>query len=201
MKDGMRPRQAGSAAGEQLITYAVVALYCVLLAVSFSQSLATGFSMIGITIVAGLLIFAYAWHRERQAERKLVEDRRSDLERAAADHNAAIETVFMGRGEGWAFSAFGVAGAARKLIFARETDEKERTRVLEFDQLAAAFARPDGENSYRLEVRTRAGDDRSPRAVLFLRVEQREEAERWVQVLQPHLGERVRFVETADAPP
>ena len=201
MKDGMRWHQAGSAAGEQLITYAVVALYCVLLAVSFSQSLATGFSMIGITIVAALLILAYAWRHERQAERRLVEARRSDLEKAAADHSAVIETVFMGRGEGWAFSAFGVAGAARKLIFARETDEKERTRVLEFDQLAVAFARPDGEKSYRLEVRTRAGDDRSPRAVLFLRVEQRAEAERWVQVLQPHLGERVRFVETADAPP
>lgn len=197
----MRRRQDGSAAGEQLITFAVVALYCVVLAVSFSRSLAAGFSMIGLTLAVGLLIFAYAWRRERQAQLKLVEDRRSDLARAAAEHGAAVETVFMGRGEGWAFSAFGVAGAAGKLIFARETYEKERTRVFEFEQLAAAFARPDGDKGYRLEIRTRAGDDRSPRAALFLRVEQRTEAERWVQVLQPHLGERVRFVETADAPP
>jgi hypothetical protein len=197
----MRQRQGGSSLSEQLFVCAVVVFYCVMLAVSFGQSLATGFSMIGLTIATGLLIIAYAWHSERKAARKLVEARRSDLAKAAADHNAAIEAVFMGRGEGWAFSAFGVAGAARKLIFARETEEKERTRVFEFDQLAAAFARPDGEKSYRLEVRTRAGDDRSPRAVLFLRVEQRAEAERWVQVLQPHLGERVRFVETADDPP
>jgi hypothetical protein len=194
-------RQGGSSLSEQLFVCAVVAFYCVLLAVSFNRSLAAGFGMIGLTLAIGLLIFAYAWRRERQAQRKLVEDRRSDLARAAAEHHAAVDTVFMGRGEGWAFSAFGVAGAAGKLIFARETDDKERTRVLEFDQLAAAFARPDGGKSYRLEVRTRAGGDRSPRAVLFLRVEERAEAERWVRVLQPHLGERVRFVETADAPP
>jgi len=194
-------RQGGSSLSEQLFVCAVVAFYCVMLAVSFNRSLAAGFGMIGLTLAIGLLIFAYAWRRERQAQRKLVADRTFDLEKAATDHNAAIDAVFMGRGEGWAFSAFGVAGAQRKLIFSRETYEKERTRVLEFEQLAAAFARPDGKNSYRLEVRTRAGDDHSPRAALFLRVEERAEAERWVQVLQPHLGERVRFVETADAPP
>ena len=196
----MRRRQAGALI-EQLFVGVVVVFYCALLALSFNRSLAAGFGMIGITIAIGLLILAFAWHQERRAERRLVEARRSDLEKAATEHNAAIETVFMGRGEGWAFSAFGVAGAARKLIFARETYERERTRVLDFDQLAAAFARPDGENSYRLEVRTRAGDGRSPRAILFLRVGQRTEAERWVQVLQPHLGERARFIETADALP
>lgn len=194
----MRHSQAGSALGEQLIAYAVMALYCALLAVTFSQSLVAGFSIIGLTIVVGLLIFAFGYFRDRQAERRLVEARRFDLEKAAADHNAAIETVFVGRGEGGVVAVFGVAGAARKLIFARETYQKERTRVLDFDQLSAAFARPDGENRYRLEVRARPGDRGSQRAALFVTLMRREEAGRWVQILQPHLGDRVRFVETAD---
>lgn len=193
----MRRGQAG-ALFERLFGYAVVVLYCVLLAMTFRQSLVTGFVMIGLTVAIGALIFAFAYFRERRAGSAFVEARRADLEQAAAAHNAVIEAVFVGQGEGGLVAVFGVAGAARKLIFARETYQKERTRVLEFEQLAAAFARPEGENRYRLEARVRTEDARSPRAALYLRVERREEAERWVRVLQPHLGDRVRFIETAE---
>ena len=193
----MRRGQAG-ALFEQLFAYAVAAFYCVMVVVAFSQSLVTGFVLIGLTIVFALLIFAFAYFRERRMGRAFVDARRADLEKAAADHNAVIEADFVGQGEGGLVAVFGVAGAARKLFFARETYQKERTRVLEFDQLDAAFARPDGENRYRLEVRVRADEERAPRVALFVRVEQRAEAERWVQVLQPHLGDRVRFVGTAD---
>ena len=193
----MRRGQAG-ALFERLFGYAVVVFYCVMLAVMFSRSLVSGFVMIGFTIAVGLLILAFAYFRERRAGSAFVAARRADLEKAAAAHDAVIETVFVGEGEGRLVALFGVAGAARKLIFARETYRKERTRVLEFDQLTAAFARPDGEDRYRLEVRTRAADARPPLDALYLKVGQREEAERWVRVLQPHLGDRVRFVETAE---
>lgn len=191
-----RSRQAGSAIGEKLIVCAVMGLYCVLLLSAFSQSLAAGFGMIGLTIAVGALIIAYGYLRDQRAERARVDARLSDLEQAAIAHGAVIEAIFSGRGEGGAVAVFGVAGAAGKVFFARESYEKDRTRVIEFDRLAAAFARPDGENRYRLEIRTSPGEDRSPRAALFLRVESREEAERWVQVLQPYLGDKVRFVET-----
>lgn len=191
----MRHRQAGSSLGEQLIYYALVALGITVLAVAFSHSLAWGFTIVGVSLGAGLLVFAFGLFQMRREERRREEGCRADLERAAAEHNAAIEAVFFGRGEG-GYAAFGVAGAARKLIHARESYQKDRTRVLEFDQLAAAFARPDGENRYRLEVRARPGDRGSQRAALFVTVTGREEAGRWVQVLQPHLEDRVRFVET-----
>ena len=192
----MRRSQAG-ALFEQLFAFAVVAVYCVLLAVTFRQSLVTGFVMIGLTIVFGLLIFAFAWFRERREKRRREQGCRDDIARAAAEHNAAIEAVFIGRGEG-GYAAFGVAGAARKLIHARESYEKDRVRVLDFDQLSAAFARPDGGERFRLEARVRPADKSPQRAALFVAVLQRDEAERWVQVLQPHLGDKVRFVETAD---
>lgn len=194
----MRRGQAGTLF-EQLFAYAIVAVYCAMLAVAFSQSLGLGLGMIGVTLAVALLIFAYACFRERREQRRREQGCRADLARAAAEHNAAIETVFIGRGEG-GYAAFGVAVAAHKLIFARESYEKDRVRVHEFEQLAAAFARPDGKHRYRLEARARSGDKSPQRAALFVMVTQREEAERWVRVLQPHLGDRVRFVETADGP-
>jgi len=60
-------RQGGSSLSEQLFVCAVVAFYCVMLAVSFNRSLAAGFGMIGLTLAIGLLIFAYAWRRDLAA--------------------------------------------------------------------------------------------------------------------------------------
>jgi hypothetical protein len=90
-------------------------------------------------------------------ERARVDARLADLEKAALARGAVIEALFIGEGQG-GVAAFGVAGAARTLFFARETYEKDRTRALEFDQVGAAFARPDGESRYRLEVRTASGN-------------------------------------------
>lgn len=195
----MKHPQAGSASGEQLIVWAVMVLYGVLLVVAFSQSLVAGFGMIGFTIGVGALIIVYGHFRDQRMERARVEARLSDLEQAALAHGAVIEALFTGRGEG-GVAVFGVAAAAGKIFFARETGGKDRARVVEFSQAAAAFARPDGESRYRLEVRSRPGEDRAPRPALFLTVESRDEAARWVQVLKPHLGERAKFIETADGP-
>ncbi|MBI3043155.1 MAG: hypothetical protein HYY78_10060 [Betaproteobacteria bacterium] len=194
----MRHRQAGSALGEKLIIVAVMGLYCALLLGAFSRSLVAGFGMVGLTIGIGALVIAYGHMRDQRAERARVNARLSDLEQAALAHGAVIEALFIGRGEGGAVAAFGVAGAAGKVFFARETCEKDRTRVVELAQIAAAFARPDGEDRYRLEVRSRPGEGRSPRATLFVRVESREEAGRWVDTLKPCLGNRVKLVDTAD---
>ena len=198
MRSRTRHRQAGSALGEKLIIVAVMGLYCALLLAAFSQSLVAGFGIVGLTIGIGALVIAYGHMRDQRAERARVASRLSDLERAATAHDAVIDALFIGRGEGGVVAAFGVAGAAGKLFFARETYENDRTRVIEFGQVAAAFARPNGEDHYRLEVRSRPGDGRSPRATLFVRVESREEAGRWVDTLKPHLGDRAKLVDTAD---
>ncbi len=195
----MRHRQSGSAFGENLIVLAVMVAYGLMLMLAFSQSLAAGFGMVGLTIAAGALIFTWGILRDQRRERARVDARLSDLEQAALARGAVIEALFVGQGES-GVAAFGIAGATRAIFFARETYEKNRTQAVDFDQVAAAFARPDGGNRYRLEIRIRPGDDRSSRAALFLRVESREEAERWVQVLEPHLGGRAKFISTADEP-
>jgi hypothetical protein len=195
MKTRMRRSQAGGALYEQLFAGAVVVLYCVLLVVAFNQSLALGFGMIGFTLVVAVSIFAFGYWHDRRTVRRREQGCRDDIARTATEHNAVIETLFIGRGEG-GYAAFGVAGAARKLIHARESFEKDRIRVLEFDQLSAVFARPDGGERFRLEARVQPIDKGPQRAALFVADLQRDEAERWVQVLQPHLGERARFVES-----
>lgn len=192
----MRRSQAG-ALFEQLFVYGVMVLYCVLVAVAFSQSLALGFGMIGLTIAVGAMIISWGQLRDRRVERERVEARMRDLEQAALAHGAVIEAVFTGPGEGGVVAAFGIAGAAGRIIFARENYRKDRSSVFGFGEVTAAFARPDGGN-YRLEVRVRPQDGGAPRVAIFLRVGAREEAERWVRVLQPHLGDRVRFMETAE---
>lgn len=190
----MRSRQSGSALGEQLIVGAVMVLYFGLLAIAFGQSLSTGLVVIALTVAAALAILVFGVSRDRREARRRAQRCREKLEQAAAAQGAALDTVFLGEGEG-ALTGFGIAGAAHKLFYAHNGYRKPDLAVLDFSGVAAAFARPDGQNLCRLEVRTGSGDGR---AALFLRVESREEAERWVQVLQPHLGERVRFVEEGD---
>lgn len=194
----LRRHQSGSALGEQAIFYALVALCVVGFVSVFSQSVLWGFILVGVSLAGGLLLLAYGYFRMKREGRLRVERCRAKLEKAAAEQGAALDAVFLGEGEG-AMTGFGVAGAAGKLVYAHNGYRQPDLAVLDFGELTAAFARPDGGNRYRLEARTRPGDDRSPRSTLFLRVESREEAERWVQVLQPHLGNRVRFVETVDA--
>jgi hypothetical protein len=189
--------QSGSAFGENLILLVVFVLYGLLLVLAFSQSLTAGFGMVGFTIVVGAMIFVWGTLRDQRRERARVDALLSDLEQAALARGAVIEALFIGRGES-GVAAFGVAGAAATIFFARETYEKDRTRAVDFGQVAAAFSRPDGEGRYRLELRIQPGDDRKPRAALFLRTESREDADRWVQALKPHLGERVKFVASAD---
>jgi hypothetical protein len=201
MMAAMRPRlrhhQSGSAFGENLILLVVFVLYGLMLVLAFSQSLAAGFGLVGLTIGVGAMIVVWGQRRDRRMERARVDARLSDMEQAALARGAVIEALFIGQGES-GMAVFGVAGATRTIFFARETYQKERVHAVEFEQVAAAFARPDGENRYRLELRIRPGDDRSPRAALFLGVESREEAGRWVQVLEPHLGGRAKFISAAD---
>lgn len=189
----MTRRQYGSALGEQLIMLAMVALFIAVAAAAFSYSPVYGFIMIGAALGAGLLIFTFGVLRDRRMERLRVARCRLELERVAAAQETALESTFFGEAQGGP-AAFGVAGAARKLIYARHDFQRVFSDVLEFDQLSAAFARPDGEGRFRLEVRARANADRSPREPLFLTVAGREEAERWVQVLAPHLGARAKMV-------
>jgi len=189
--------QSGSAFGENLIVLAVMVAYGLMLVLAFSQSLAAGFGMVGFTIAAGALIFTWGILRDQRRERARVDARLADMEQAALARGAVIEALFIGQG-GEGVAAFGVAGAARTIFFARETYQKDRVLAVEFDQVAAAFARPDGENRYRIEIRIQPGYDRLPSAALFLGVESREEAERWVQVLEPHLGGRAKFISAAD---
>jgi hypothetical protein len=195
MKLPIRHHRPSRGFAESLIVLAVMVAYGLMLVLAFSQSLAAGFGMVGFTIAVGALIFTWGIMRDQRNARARVDARLSDLEQAALARGAVIEALFIGQGDG-GMAAFGVAGAARTVFFARETYQKDRVQAVDVDQVAAAFARPDGENRYRLEIRIRPGDDRSPHAALFLGVENREEAERWVQVLEPHLGDRVRFIAT-----
>jgi hypothetical protein len=191
----LRHRQAGAASREQLILGAIVALFCAALVAVFRQSVTWGFIIVGTSLAAGLLVLVFGYFHTVREERRRGEACKADLERAAAEQGAAIEAVFSGRGEG-GYAAFGVAGAARKLLHARESYQKDRVSVFDFDQLTSAFARPDGKDRFRLEIRARLGDSPSQRAARFVTVEQREEAGRWVEVLKPHLGDKARFVES-----
>ena len=193
---GGRGRQRGSSLGEQLILYAMGALLVTLLVIAYGHSPAYAFAMIGIGLATGALVMAFGLFRDRRAARRRVERCRSGLEAAAAAGRAALDASFFGAGQGGP-AAFGVAGAARKLFHARDDVPKVVVKVLEFDELAAAFARQDG-NRFRLEVRTRTGGDEPARAALFLTVDRRQEAERWIQALAPHLGARAKMVETKD---
>jgi hypothetical protein len=193
----LRRHQYGSALGEQAIFYALVALCVVGFASVFSQSVFWGFVILGVSLAGGLLLPAYGYFRMKREGRLRVERCRAKLEKAAAGQGAALDAVFLGEGEG-AMTGFGVAGTAGKLVYAHNGYRQPDLAVFDFDELTAAFARPDGGNRYRIEVRVRSRDGRAPRAAMFLRVEGRAEADRWVQVLKPHLGERVKFVASAD---
>lgn len=194
MKSRMRRLQSGSALGEQLIFYALVALCVIGLAAVFSQSVFWGFVIVGLSLAGGLLVLAFGYFQMKRGARRRAAQCRAKLEKAAAAHNVALDGVFLGEGEG-AHTGFGVAGAARKLVYAHNGYRQPDLAVLDFDRLAGAFARPEGDR-FRLEVRLRPDGDRSPRSRLFLSIESREEALRWVQALKPHLGERAKFVET-----
>ncbi|HUF80367.1 MAG TPA: hypothetical protein VMN03_04460 [Burkholderiales bacterium] len=183
--------QRGSASGERLILLAVAALVVTLLVVTYSRSPAAAFAITGVSFGAGLLVFGFGYFRDRRRERGRVERCRRALEEAAAAQQAALDASFYGAAQAGP-AAFGVAGAARKLYYARH-DWKVFLETLDFGQLTAAFARPDGAGRYRLEVRTRPGD--APPAAYFLTTGRREEAERWVRVLEPHLGPRAKMVE------
>ncbi len=193
MRFRLRQHLSGSAPGEQLILYALMALCLVGLVAVFSQSVLWGFIIVGISLATGLLVLAFGYYQLMRAPRRRVEQCRTKLEKAAAAHNLDLDAVFLGEGEG-ATTGFGVAAAARKLVYAHNGYRQPHLAVFDFGELAAAFARPDGKR-YRVEARMRAGDGRAPRAALFLRVEGREEAECWIRLLKPYLGERARFVE------
>lgn len=197
MKSRMRRLQSGSALGEQLIFYALLALCLVGLAAVFSQSVFWGFVIVGVSLAGGLLVLAFGYFQVKRGARRRAAQCRAKLEKAAAAHNLDFDAVFLGEGEG-AMTGFGIAGAAGKLVYAHNGYRQPDLAVLDFDRLAGAFARPDGDKRYRIEARMRPDGDRSPSSPLFLRIESREEAVRWVQALKPHLGDRVRFVETAD---
>jgi len=194
MRSRLRCHQSGSALGEQVIFYALVALCVVGLVSVFSQSVFWGFVIVGVSLAGGLLLLAFGYFQLKRGERRRVEHCRAKLTRAAAAQGATLDAVFLGEGEG-VTTGFGIAAAARKLFYAHNGYRKPDLAAIDFDDVAAAFARPDGQNRYRLEARTGSGDGRK---ALFLSVESREEAARWVQVLQPHLGERARLVETGD---
>ena len=195
LQEDTQRRQHGSSIGEQLIMLALAALCVVLAVVTFSYSVTAGFTIVGIAVGMGSLIFVLGALRDRRVERRREERCLSELERAAAAQHAAVEATFLGREHGGP-AAFGIAGAARKLIYARDGSPQVHVAVLDFDTLTAAFARQDGKNGYRLEIRAR-GDGESPREALFLTVEKRAEAERWIGVMEPYLQGRVRMVEGA----
>lgn len=184
--------QSGSALGEKLIAWAVMTLYLGLLAIAFSRSLAAGFALIGLTVAVFAAVFAFGISRDRRKARGRMAQCRQNLEQAAATRGAALDSIFLGEGE-IATSGFGIAGAARQLFYAHNGYGKPDLVVIGFGDLAAAFARPDGAG-YRLEIRTR-GDGRM---MLWLRVDGREEAGRWVDGMKACLGDRARWVEAGE---
>ncbi len=192
-QEGAQRRQHGSSFGEQLIMLALAALFVVLAVATFRHSVTAGISVVGLAVGVGSLVFVLGVLRDRRVERRREERCVSELERTAAAQHAAVDAIFLGRREGGP-AVFGIAGAARKLIYAREGSPQIHVTVLDFDTLAAAFARPDGKNRYRLEIRARASGA-PPREALFLTVGKRADAERWISVLEPYLGRRVRMVE------
>jgi len=188
----MKWRQSGSSFGEQLIMLAMMALVITMVAVAFSRSMAYGLAVVGIGLGTAMLVFVYGIVREWRMAHRREQRIRTEMERAAAQQQAALELTFFGEAQAGQ-AAFGVSSAARKLIHARDGFQKVAVTVLDFDQLGAAFARPERDH-FRLEVRTRAGEGGSPRESFHVLVPKRDDAERWVRALAPHLGERARFL-------
>lgn len=189
--------EGGSSSGETLIGLAMAALAFTLVAVAFSRSTAYGFAVLAIGAGTAMLVFVYAvvreWRRAHQSETRI----RSAMDRAAAERQGMIEATFFGEAQGGT-AAFGVAGTARKLVYARGGFQKVSVTVLDFGQLAAAFTRPDRDR-FRLEIRTQASAGGSPREAFYLLVAKRADAERWVEVLAPHLGDRAKLLEQPEA--
>ena len=190
-----RCHQTGSSPGELVVMLALGALLIAVVAAVFSYSPLHGYTLLGVAAGVVALVVTFGLLRDRRMEGRRVERCREELEHAAAALPAALEATFYGAGQGGP-AAFGVAGAARKLIHARHGEPRVHVTVLDFDQLAAAFARTDGKR-LRLEVRMRRSDGHGAADALFLLVDGRDEAARWVRVLQPYLGERAKLVERA----
>jgi len=192
----MNRRQGGFSTVEIITMLVMAALVITMLAVAFRRSLAYGLAAVGVGLGTAMLVFIYAvvreWRTSHQREKRI----RSEMERAAATLQAALEATFFGDPQ-VSPAAFGVAGAARKLLHARDDLSRVAVAVLDFDEIAAAFARPD-RTRFRLEVRTRGGPGGGNREAHFVLVARREDAERWVRVLAPHFGDRVRLLTELD---
>lgn len=177
-------RQAGSTAGERLIAWATVLLLVGLLASAFDRSLAAGVALTALAAAAGGAVLAWGLRRDRRQ----VEQRAARCREALARAAAPIDAEFVGEG---GTAALGVVAGAGRLYHAHGYPAV-RTDALAFGEIDPAFARHEPGRGYRLEARGRC--DGVP-ARFGIWTARREEAERWVAALAPHLGRRAKWIE------